>query len=238
MRLQKFLAHAGICSRRAAEELIRQGRVRVDGRLVTEMGLQVDPGHTDVTVDGRKIKGCEERSYLLMNKPRGVLTTVKDTHGRRTVMDILGKTGKRVYPVGRLDMDSEGLLLLTNDGELAQRLLHPGHKVQKKYHVTVRGKPSREDLARLQKGVEIDGRTTLPCDMRIIGTTRRTAVVEVILKEGRKRQIRLMMDHVKHPVIRLIRVELGPLKLGDMPPGKFRKLEKSELEKLRRAAGL
>ncbi len=238
MRLQKFLAHAGVCSRRAAEELIRQGRVRVDGRTVTEMGTHVRPESACVEVDGRRIHSCENHVYLLMHKPRGVLTTVKDTHNRRTVMDLLPAIHARVYPVGRLDMDSEGLLLLTNNGELAQRLLHPSHKIPKKYHVTVRGRPSKKDIDMLENGVEIDGRVTLPCKIRLLGTTRRTSVLEVILSEGRKRQIRLMMDKVGHPVTRLVRQEMGSLSLKGLPPGKVRELNPAEVIALKRAVGL
>ncbi len=238
MRLQKFLAHAGVCSRRAAEELIRQGRVHVDGLIVKEMGLQVDPHASRVEVDGQVIRGCQEHVYILLNKPPGVLTTVRDTHGRRTVMDLLGQTDTRVYPVGRLDLDSEGLLLLTNDGELSQRLLHPRHKIPKKYHVTVKGRPSKKDIQRLRQGVELDGRMTLPCEVRALGTTRRTTVLEFVLSEGKKRQIRLMMDIVGHPVIRLVRVEMGPLNIRGLSPGKFRKLDASEADVLRKAAGL
>ncbi len=238
MRLQKFLAHAGVCSRRAAEELIRQGRVSVDGSPVTEMGFRVDPEKSRVQVDGIEVKGCEEHVYLVMNKPRGVLTTVRDTHGRKTVMDIVGNAGARVYPVGRLDLDSEGLLLLTNDGELAQRLLHPRHKISKKYHVTVKGHPSRRDIGLLESGVEIDGRKTLPCRIRFLGKTKRNSVLEVILSEGRKRQIRLMMDKINHPVIRLVRVEMGPVVLQGLSPGKVRQLRETEVQALKNAVGL
>ncbi len=238
MRLQKFLAHAGVCSRRAAEELIRQGRVSVDGCKVTEMGVQVDPENTRVEVDGKAVGGCEEHVYLIMNKPRGVLTTVKDTHGRKTVMDLLESLAERIYPVGRLDLDSEGLLLFTNDGELAQRLLHPSHKIPKKYHVTVKGHPSRRDIDQLQSGIDIDGRKTLPCTVRVLGKTKKTTMLEVVLSEGRKRQIRLMMDAVGHPVVRLARVEMGPIKLKGLAPGKYRRLDAEEIKKLKSAAGL
>ena len=238
MRLQKFLAHAGVCSRRAAEEFIREGRVCVNGMTVTEMGCQVDSDKNKVTVDGREISGCQDHLYFLMNKPRGIIATVRDTHGRRTVIDVLGHVKSRVYPVGRLDLDSEGLLLLTNDGALTERLLHPSHKVCRKYHVTVKGRPSRKDLHVLEHGIELDGRMTLPCRMKIIGTTRRTTLVEVVLQEGRKRQIRLMMDYIRHKVIRLVRVEMGPVKLGSLGQGQFRELKATEVASLRKAVGL
>lgn len=238
MRLQKFLAHAGVCSRRSAEKFIRQGRVSVDGVPVMEMGRHVTPEQNRVTVDGREIKECRDHIYLAMNKPRGIITTVSDTHGRKTVIDLLGDIKSRVYPVGRLDLDSEGLLLLTNDGALAERLLHPSHKVCKKYHVTVKGRPSKKDLHVIEQGIEIDGRPTLPCRIKIIGTTRRTTLVEIILQEGRKRQIRLMMDHVRHKVLRLVRVEMGPVRLGALGCGKFRELKETEVASLKKAAGL
>ena len=238
MRLQKFLAHAGVCSRRAAEELIRQGRVSIDGATVREMGLQVEPGKHRVEVDGRLIAGCEKHIYLVMNKPRGVLCTLRDTHGRKTVIDLVGDTGRRIYPVGRLDMDSEGLLLLTNDGALSQRLLHPSHHVPRKYLVTVKGRPSKKDLALLENGIEIDGRPTKPCRMKLLGTQKRSSTIEVTLYQGMKRQIRLMMDSISHPVIRLKRIEMGPIRLKGLPPGGFRELDNKEINALRRATGM
>ncbi len=238
MRLQKFLAHAGVCSRRAAEELIRQGRVRVDGATVREMGIRVEPGKHLVEVDGRLIAGCEKHIYLVLNKPRGVLCTLKDTHGRKTVIDLVGDTGARIYPVGRLDMDSEGLLLLTNDGALAQRLLHPSHHVSKKYLVTVKGRPSKKDLALLENGIEINGRLTQPCSMKLAGTRKHSSIIEVTLYQGMKRQIRLMMESISHPVTRLKRIEMGPIKLGGLAPGSFRELDSEEVSALRRAAGM
>jgi 23S rRNA pseudouridine2605 synthase len=238
MRLQKYLAGAGLCSRRAAETLIRAARVSVDGEVVTELGLKVDSSSSAVRVDGRPVRLKEHTAYIALNKPRGVVTTVRDTHGRTTVMDILGDVGFRLYPVGRLDQDSQGLLLLTNDGSLAFRLLHPSHKVAKTYRVTVHGRPSSAELDLLRRGIEIQGKTTLPCEIRVIKTTRRSTILEIVLKEGRKRQIRAMFDTTDHGVSRLIRTRIGPLRLGKLPAGKWRMLTDSEVASLRKAVGL
>ena len=238
IRLQKYLASAGVCSRRAAEVLIRSGRVSIDGKIVTELGSKVDPYTNEVRVDKTRILWEKPPIYILLNKPKGVLTTVRDPYGRTTVMDLLERIPGRVYPVGRLDKDSEGLLLLTNDGSLAHRLLHPSHKVTKTYHATVRGRPSREILDLLRQGVEIEGKMTLPCEMRVLETLRRSTVLEIVLKEGRKRQIRLMLNTVNHPVIKLIRIKMGPLSLGKLQHGKYRILTDSEVESLKKAVGL
>ncbi|MEA3386763.1 MAG: pseudouridine synthase [Thermodesulfobacteriota bacterium] len=238
IRLQKYLANAGVCSRRAAEVLIRSSRISIDGKIVTELGSKVDPYTNEIRVDKNRILWEKSLIYILLNKPKGVLTTVRDPCGRTTVMDLLKKIPGRIYPVGRLDKDSEGLLLLTNDGTLAHRLLHPSHKVSKTYHATVRGRPPRTVLDLLRQGLEIEGKMTLPCEMRVMETTRRSTVLEIVLKEGRKRQIRLMLNTVNHPVVRLIRIKMGPVGLGKLLPGKYRMLTDSEVESLKKAVGL
>jgi pseudouridine synthase len=238
MRLHKYLARAGVCSRRRAESLIVSGRVSIDGKIVKELGSKVDPFTNIVHVDKARIPWTWSPIYLLLNKPKGVLTTVHDPFGRTTVIDLIGKIQSRVYPVGRLDKDSEGLLILTNDGALAYRLLHPSHKVIKSYHVTVKGIPSIAVLNLLQRGIEIEGRMTLPCKIRILKTSKNSAVLKIELKEGRKRQIRLMFNNVNHPVVRLIRVKVGPLRLGKLMPGKYRLLNHVEIESLKKAVGL
>lgn len=237
IRLQKFLAHAGVCSRRAAETLISSGRVSIDGQIVTKLGTKVDPDTNDVRVNGTKISIKRSFIYLLLNKPKGILTTVHDPYGRPTVMGLLGKVAGRVYPVGRLDKDSEGLLLFTNDGALAYGLLHPSHKVSKTYRVTVKGMPSKAELDMLREGVEIEGKKTLPCKIKVLTTSSHSSIIEVILKEGRKRQIKMMFNTIDHRVIRLIRIEMGPLKLGELPPGQFRELTESEIKLLKMAVG-
>ncbi|MBW1925677.1 MAG: rRNA pseudouridine synthase [Deltaproteobacteria bacterium] len=238
MRLQKYLANAGICSRRAAEVLIRSGRVTINGE-VARLGSKIDPYTDIICVDKIRVLCKRQPVYLLLNKPKGVLTTARDPYGRTTVMDLLlGRVPERVYPAGRLDKDSEGLLLLTNDGALVHRLLHPSHKISKTYHATVRGRPSKAALDLLRRGIEIEGKTTLPCELRVLKTTRRSTILEVTLKEGRKRQIRLMFNTLGHSVIRLIRIKIGPIRLGKLQPGKYRILTNTEVEMLKKSAGL
>ncbi len=238
VRLQKFLADAGICSRRKAEELIKAGRVKVNGKLVREMGIKVVPGKNRVYVDERQVAVPKSHTYIALNKPRGYLSTVRDPYGRPTVMDLIPKVRERLYPVGRLDFDSEGLVLMTDNGSLTYRLLHPSHKVPKRYLVTIRGRLSKKDISTLESGVEIDGKRTQPCKITTIGRTRGKSVVEVELKEGRKRQIRRMFEMIGHPVVRLKRIKIGPLELGNLGPGKWRHLTNEEVKALKEAAGL
>ena len=238
IRLQKFIAHAGVCSRRSAEALIRSGRVSIDGEICTKLGSKIDPYTNVIYVDQTRIVEKRPYTHLLLNKPKGVLTTVHDPSGRTTVMDILKRVPCRVYPVGRLDKDSEGLLFFTNDGALAHRLLHPSYKVSKTYRVTVMGRPSNADIARLRQGIILQGRMTLPCKIRVLSATIRSTVLEIVLREGRKRQIKGMLNTVRHPVIRLIRTRIGPMYLGKLLPGKYRMLADSEVESLKKAVGL
>jgi len=205
MRLQKFIAHAGLCSRRAAERLILQGRVRVNGEIVGRPGVSVDPVKDIVLVDGQEVKLKERYHYIMLHKPRGILTTARDPFNRQTVLHLLRGLDARVYPVGRLDLNSEGLLLLTNDGELANRLIHPRYKVEKRYIVHVKGHPSRESVACLASGIELDGKITQPCRIGEKGRGNSWTSYEVILKEGRKRQIRRMFKAIGHEGTRLIR---------------------------------
>lgn len=235
-RLQKVLARAGVASRRASEELIKAGRVTVDGRVVRELGARAAPGQ-EVRVDGRPIAGAERRVYIIYNKPRGVVSTAADTHGRLTVVEAVG-VPERVYPVGRLDQDSEGLMVLTNDGELAYRLTHPRFKVERVYRVLVEGKPSAEALHKLRSGVELDGRVTAPARVRVLDARDSETELEITIHEGRKRQVRRMAEAVGHPVVRLKRVGLGPLDLGSLPPGRHRFLRPEEVRALYRAVGL
>lgn len=234
-RLQKVLAHAGVASRRACERLIVDGRVSVNGRVVTELGTKVDPDRDAVRVDGKRVgRAPRHRTYLLLNKPRGFVTTLSDPEGRPTVKDLLRGVRVRVYPVGRLDFDSEGLLLLTDDGDLSRDLMHPSSGVVKTYLAKVRGEPSPEALRRLERGVRVEGRATLPAEARL---ARRgdNPWVEVRIVEGRNRQVRRMLEAVGHPVMRLRRVAYGPLALGKLPAGRLRPLTPSEVEALRRA---
>src|SRR5690606_22098653 len=211
-RLQKILSTAGIASRRASETLILEGRVTVNGETVTELGTKADPDVDDIRVDGRRVKRPASRRYILLYKPRGYITSRSDPQRRPTVMDLLVTGGVRdyVYPVGRLDYDSEGLLLLTSDGDLAERLMHPSHEVEREYHVRVRGVPDRHALDRLAKGIRLDGRKTAPATVSILkvieGQGGDGALLSIAIHEGRNRQVRRMCEAIGHPVVRLRRV--------------------------------
>lgn len=236
-RLQKVLAARGVASRRAAEELIREGRVSVDGRVVLELGTKVDPERATIRVNGRPL-GRPRPVYLLLNKPRGYLTTASDPEGRRTVYDLLD-TKERVFPVGRLDMDSEGLLLLTNDGELANHIAHPRYRIDKEYHALVEGTPTPQQLDHLRRGgLPLDGRRTSPAEIGVLERGPEGTWLRVVIHEGRKRQVRRMLEEVGHPVRRLRRVRLGPLTLAGLPAAAHRPLTAPELARLRRLLGL
>jgi pseudouridine synthase len=241
-RLQKILSSAGVASRRLAEELIRQGRVSVNGTAVTELGTRANPATDDIRVDGRRINTRQRPHYLLLNKPRGFVTTRHDPQQRPTVLDLVKGVREYVYPVGRLDYDSEGLLLLTNDGELAARLTHPRHEVERVYEARVRGELDRHARQRLERGLMIDGRRTAPARVVRADTTESAGgaqtIVEIALHEGRQRQVRRMFDAVGHPVVRLRRIRIGPIEDPLLKPGRWRELTKIELARLRRAAGL
>jgi pseudouridine synthase len=230
MRLNAYLARSGIASRRAAEALIRSGRVTVNG-LQAELATHVRQGDR-VEVDGRPV-APEPPAYVLLHKPAGTVTTARDPHGRPTVVDAVGHP-LRVVPVGRLDADTTGLLLLTNDGELAHRLAHPRYGVEKVYEATVRGVPNAGDLRRLREGVELDDGTTAPARARLLARTGRDAIVELTLHEGRKHQVKRMCEAVGHPVVRLHRSRYGGLDLAGLAPGEWRELTRAEVAGLRR----
>ena len=246
VRLQKILSSAGVASRRAAERLMQEGRVAVNGRVVTELGSRGDPAQDVIQVDGRRVSLDQRRRYLLVNKPRGYITTRSDPQRRKTVLDLIPRVRQYVYPIGRLDCDSEGLLLLTNDGELAELLTNPAHAVERVYEAVLRGVPSATALQRLSSGVSLDGRRTAPARVRLLGGHRRPATgsgqgrdqsrVQITLREGRNRQVRRMFEVIGHQVIRLRRVRLGPLVTRGLKPGDHRELTRAEVEALRRAA--
>jgi pseudouridine synthase len=231
-RLQKILSQAGIASRRASEQLMRDGRVTVNGETVRELGTKADASHDDIRVDGRRVKIVERRRYLLLNKPRGYVTTRSDPQRRPTVIDLLGGVTEYVYPVGRLDFESEGLLLLTNDGDLAARLTHPRHGVARVYDVRVLGELDRHDVDRLAKGVTIDGRRTGPADVKPMGPSH----FQITIREGRNRQVRKMCDAIGHPVASLRRIAIGPISDARLKLGHWRELTAAEVERLRRAS--
>ena|SRR5947207_5995536 len=241
-RLQKILSAAGIASRRAAEAYITEGRVSVNGQTVTALGTKADPHVDDIRVDGRRIKPAARRLYILMYKPRGYITSRSDPQHRPTVIDLLARGGVRdyVYPVGRLDYESEGLLLLTSDGDLAARLTHPSHEVEREYHARVRGVPDRHAIDRLSKGIVIDGRKTTPAGVKlqkvIEGEDGAYAIISITVHEGRNRQVRKMCEAIGHPVVRLRRVRIGPISDERIRPGEFRELDPKEISALRRAA--
>jgi 23S rRNA pseudouridine2605 synthase len=227
-RLQKILSQAGIASRRASEQLMLDGRVTVNGATVRELGSKADPAHDDIRVDGRRIKVVEHHRYILLNKPRGYVTTRSDPHRRPTVLDLIG-VRDYVYPIGRLDFESEGLLILTNDGELAARLTHPRHGIARVYDVRVAGDPDAHDLDRLARGVTVDGRRTQPAEVRRIGAGHFTIAV----REGRNRQVRQMCDAIGHPVDHLRRIAFGPISDAKLKLGQWRELRDEEVRKLR-----
>lgn len=238
-RLQKILAAAGVASRREAEKIILAGRVKVNGRLIKELGSKFDAAKCRITVDGSPI-AAEKKAYYLFYKPRGVVTTMSDPQKRRTVADYMQELGERVYPVGRLDYNTEGLLLMTNDGDLAQRLTHPSHAINKTYVVKVPGIVPQEKLDLLRVGVKLEDGLTAPAivNLRSYDHERNITIFDITIHEGRNRQIRRMCDFIGFPVRDLKRVKMGPLTLQCLSRGKYRELTASELAELQKAAGL
>lgn len=233
IRLQKVLAEAGVASRREAERMITGGRVKVNGTVVTELGKKADPERDKIEVDGKPLSRPEKKVYYILNKPTGYVTTIKDPEGRPTVADLIGDIRERVYPVGRLDYDTSGILLITNDGELANALAHPAGEVEKCYNVKVKGVPGKDVIERLAKGVMLEDGKTAPARVKILKTHKNNTWLEVIIHEGRKRQVRRMCEAVGHRVLKLKRVRFGPLALGDIGPGKIRELDSRELKRLK-----
>ena len=236
VRLQKYLAECGVASRREAERLILDGHVRVNG-VVAAIGQTVEPDSDNIEVDGAPV-APQRLVYIVLNKPRDVVTTAKDTHGRKTVLDLVSGAGARVFPVGRLDMDVEGALLLTNDGELAHRLTHPKFEMEKKYLAGVSGRMTLETVARLAKGVEIEDGSTAPAKVEVIRQRDDATLIRLTLHEGRKREVKRMCEAVGHPVKTLRRIEFSGIDVSGMRVGEWRHLSHEEVETLRRHAGL
>lgn len=235
-RLQKILSQAGIASRRASEQLMLEGRVTVNGKTVKELGTKAEAGKDDIRVDGRRVKFAEHHRYILLNKPKGYVSTRSDPEKRKTVIDLMRGVSDYVYPVGRLDFDSEGLLILTNDGDLAAKLTHPSHEVARVYEAEVLGVPDAHDLQRLGRGLVVEGRRTAPADVELLHEKGGHATLRVTIHEGRNRQVRKMCDAIGHPVSALRRVAIGPLRDPKLKVGYWRELSAREVESLRKAA--
>ncbi len=233
IRLQKLIAGTGIASRRKAEELITAGRVMVNGRVVTELGTKVDPSRDHVKVDGKHLSAAQPFVYLMLNKPRNVMSTLDDPGGRTTVKDYLRGVSVRVFPVGRLDFDSEGLMLLTNNGDLAQALLHPRYHVPKTYLIKVKGVLTDDEIRKLEEGVRLEDGMTSPAHVKKVRKVEANSWLEITIREGRKHQVKRMLESVGHPVIKLMRIRMGPLSLGNLEPGEFRFLTDREANALR-----
>jgi len=233
VRLQKIIASSGISSRRKAEDFIRQGLVTVNGETVMTLGTKVDPLHDHIKVNGRHLKTKLPDMFVMLNKPVGYLSTLHDPDGRPTIKHLMPKPSLRLFPVGRLDWDSEGLLLLTNNGDIAQACLHPTHHVQKTYLVKVKGVLEESHLQQLRRGVALEDGQTAPAKVKKAGKLQANSWIEITIHEGRKHQIKRMFDHIGHPVIRLKRIQFGPLNLGKLLPGKTRYLTDNEANDLR-----
>lgn len=232
IRLQKYLAECGLASRRKAELLISEGSVSVDGKIITEMGYKLDPELQEVRYRGELVRRKKKHTYILLNKPRGYVTTMSDPQGRPIVTSLIKDLDVRVFPVGRLDIDTEGALILTDDGELAHKILHPSHESNKTYEVLVKGIISRGKIKKLERGIEIDGRSTWPAKISKAVKQGPASRLVITIHEGRKRQVRKMFEAVGHPVINLKRIAYGQLRLGSLPSGSYRYLSREELKKV------
>jgi 23S rRNA pseudouridine2605 synthase len=238
MRLNQFLAKAGVASRRKADILIEEGHVSINGKVVTKLGIQVDEIHDKVAIDGKAAQVIPEQIYLMLHKPVSYLVTVEDELGRPTVLDLVGKYRKIVRPVGRLDLNSSGLLILTNDGELAFRLTHPRYEIEKTYFVRCDGFFTDEQIKRLEIGIEIEGKKTSPAKVELVSRAKNFSRLTIAIHEGRKRQVRLMCDALGHRVQSLKRISLGDLELGDLKEGALRHLTPGEVNILKKSVGL
>ncbi len=231
-RLQKILSEMGIASRREAEEMILEGRITVNGRIAN-IGMKADPSKDHIKVDGKLLVRREPKVYLAFNKPGEVVTTLNDPEGRPTVKDFIKNVKYRIYPIGRLDYSSEGLLLFTNDGDFANSIMHPSKKILKTYHVKVKGIPEEKELDKLRKGIKLEDGLTAPAKVKKIKTTENNAWIEITIHEGRNRQVRRMFERIGYPVIKLIRTKINGISLGNLKPGEYRFLNPEEVNKLK-----
>lgn len=232
IRLQKYISMCGVASRRLAETMIEAGRVKVGKNVVTELGTKVDPDSVKVFVDGTPISLVRKKYYIALNKPTGYITSAKDQFDRRTVMELMGDIEERLYPVGRLDYDSEGLLFMTNDGDFMQAITHPSKKINKTYKVVVKGNPDLLKLEKLKKGITLDGTKTAPCQVQLTKSLENTSELTITITEGKNRQVRRMCEEIGHEVIKLTRTSIGGVKLSNLPRGKWRHLTERELDTL------
>ncbi len=233
IRLQKYMASCGVASRRKCEALIEAGKVKVGDQIITELGFKVDPDVDRVYFNGELIQPESEKVYILLNKPTGYITSVKDQFDRQTVIDLIQGIDARIYPVGRLDYDTSGLLLLTNDGEMTNQITHPSHKVEKTYVAKVKGQVSKLELKKIQDGVDIGGYVTAPSRARVIKAASGSTTVELTIHEGKNRQVRRMFDAINHPVLALERIAIGKIKKGNLKEGTWRLLNDSEVQYLK-----
>lgn len=238
MRLNRFLARAGVSSRRAADRLVTDGRVTINGEPAAELGRTVDPDSDVVAVDGVRVLLPEDHTYIALNKPVGIVVTMNDPQGRPTVKDLVREAAPGLVPVGRLDADSEGLILMTNDGDLAHRIAHPSYEIDKVYEVTACGVLEGNERVAMERGIELDGKRTAPAIVDVVSTLRNTTKARVVIHEGRKRQVRRMFESVGHPVKSLRRTRIGPVELDDLRPGAWRMLSEAEVVALKRAVEL
>lgn len=231
-RLQKYMAACGIASRRKCEEIILQARVKVNGKIVNELGAKIDEEKDLVTLDGKLIKKEKNKVYIALNKPKGYVSTVKDERGRKTILDLVDVT-ERIYPIGRLDYDTSGLILLTNDGDIYNKIIHPKQEKNKIYIALIKGIPTENDIKKIWKGINIDGYVTAPAKFKIVKKFKDYCEVEIIIHEGRNRQIRKMCDFINHQVLELKRLQIGDIKLGNLPLGKWRYLNTKEIQNIK-----
>lgn len=238
IRINKYLSAAGVSSRREADRLIEQGRVKVNGKIVQTLGSKIDENKDRIEVDGKTVEGTQGKIYMLLNKPPEFLVTLKDPFQRPTIMDFLPKLKTRIFPVGRLDFDSEGLLLMTNDGELANRLTHPRYEIKKNYLVKIQGHPEKVQISRLERGIPLDGKKTAPAKISPVSNSPKRSLFKVELHEGRKREIRRMFEAIGYHVLLLRRIKFAGLTLDGLNPGDWRYLTKIEVQNLYKKVGL